>query len=105
MGKKDVMGQIARERICRLFELAGKEFSEHPERSDRYVQLALKIGKRCNESVPWELKKNYCKKCKSYLKEGRNSKIRIEGSILKITCNKCGFTRKTSVSGEKKQQE
>jgi len=96
MGRRDIVQGIALERVYRLFELAGVEFKAHPERSDRYVELALKIGKRCNVSVPQELKKNYCKKCFSYLKEGANSKIRVGGGILKITCAKCGATKKIS---------
>ena len=96
MGRRQIVGRIALERIYRLFELAGVEFVRHPERSNRYVQLALKIGKRCNVPVPHELKRNYCKKCHAFLKEGANAKIRVSGGILKITCTGCGVTKKIS---------
>lgn len=96
MSKREIVQKIARERIYRLFELAEEEFKEHPERSNRYIELALRIGKKCNVSVPQELKKNYCKKCHSFLKAGLNAKIRVSGSILKITCLKCNATKKIS---------
>ncbi len=96
MKKREIIEGIALARIHRLFELAEKEFSKHPERSNRYIELALKIGKKCNVSVPQELKKSYCKKCHRFLKEGVNSKIRVSGSILKITCLECNSTKKIS---------
>ena len=94
MRKKDIVRKIALERIYRLFELAEKSFEKHPERSARYVELALKIGKRCNVSVPAELKGKFCKKCGAFLKVGVNSKIRIAKHIVKVTCLNCGYTRK-----------
>jgi len=102
MKKREVIGGIALARIHRLFELAEKEFSKHPERSNRYVELALRISKKCNVSMPQELKKSYCKKCHCFLKEGVNSKIRVSGSILKITCLECNSTKKISAKRGKK---
>jgi ribonuclease P protein subunit RPR2 len=94
MRRKDIVKKIALERIYRLFELAEQSFEKQPERSKRYVELALKIGKHCNVSVPTELKKKFCKKCGAFLKAGVNSKIRIAKHILKVTCLNCGYTRK-----------
>ncbi len=96
MNKRTVIQGIALARIHRLFELAEKEFPNHPERSNRYVELALRIGKKCNVAMPQELKKSYCKKCHCFLKEGVNSKVRVSGSILKITCLECNSTKKIS---------
>lgn len=105
MSKKKRMQKIARERMHWLFELAEQEFEEHPERSNRYIELALKIGKRYNESIPQELKKNYCKECHSFLKQGENAKIRVKGKMLKVSCEECGAVKKISaVKGVKKAQ-
>jgi len=101
MKKREVIGGIALARIHRLFELAEKEFSKHPERSNRYVELALRIGKKCNVSMPQELKKSYCKKCHCFLKEGVNSKIRVSGSILKIPAWNATQQRKSALKGVK----
>jgi len=103
MSMNEIVRGIALERIRILFMAADKEFSEHPNRSRRYVELALKIGKKCNVPVPQELKKNYCKKCGAFLKEGRNSKIRISAGIMKITCTECNATKKIAVKRERKQ--
>ncbi len=96
MGKKEEIRKIAIERIYRLFELAEEEFSKHPERSKRYVELALKIAKRNNAKMPHELKKNYCKKCHAFLKT-ENAEFKTLNGLMEITCNECGFTRKHSL--------
>ena len=98
MGKKEVISRIARERMEILFGLARKEFKEHPERSNRYVELSLKIGKRTNTPIPRELKKNYCKKCGAYLKEGVNSKLRISDGKMNVSCGECGAVKKISLT-------
>lgn len=92
--KRDIVRRIALERIYRLFELAEKNMEKHPERSKRYIELALKIGKRCKVSIPSELKRHFCKKCGAFLKAGVNSKMRIAKHIVKVTCLNCGYTRK-----------
>jgi ribonuclease P protein subunit RPR2 len=96
--QKELRGiqKIALERIYRLFELAEKEFSKHPERSKRYVQLARAVGKRHNVSIPQELKKSYCKKCGAFLKKGKNSKMEKQGELLVLKCGECGAERKIS---------
>ena len=86
--------KIGLERIYRLFELAEQEFSRHPERSRRYVELARKIGTKNKVKVPNELRKSFCKKCGSFLKQGTNSSLGKEGSLLTLACKECGFVRK-----------
>ncbi len=98
MGKKEIISKIAMERMKILFGLAGKEFKEHPERSNRYVELSLKIGKRTNTPIPQKLKKNYCKKCGAYLKEGVNSKFRVNDGKMNVSCGECGAVKKISLT-------
>ena len=97
ISKKAVIERIALERMYRLFELAEQNFDKHRERSRHYVELALRIGKRCNVSMPAELKKRFCKRCGEYLKVGVNSKIRVTKGIMKVTCLTCGYTRRIRV--------
>lgn len=92
--------QISLERMHRLFELAEYEFEKHPERSQRYVQLAQKIGTRNKVKIPFELKKQFCKNCGSFLKIGKNGKLRVKGTALKITCNECKSTRMLRLEGQ-----
>ena len=86
--------KIGLERIYRLFELAGQEFSKRPERSRRYIELARKIGTKNKVKIPKELRKSFCKKCGSFLNQGTNSSAEKQGTMLIITCKECGFVRK-----------
>jgi ribonuclease P protein subunit RPR2 len=87
---KAVARGIAQERIEYLFDLAKSEFTENPEKSKRYVALARKIGMRHRVSIPSKLKRSFCKKCGSLLIPGNNSKIRLKGDTIIITCLDCG---------------
>jgi len=86
--------KIAEERIEILFDLAEKEFKQHPERSKRYVQLARKIGLRYNVRLPKEIKRKFCKKCNSLLIPSVTSKVRIDSKTKAITI-KCLNCEKT----------
>lgn len=92
--KKSWVEQIARERIYRLFELAEREFAKHPERSNSYVGLAWKISLTNKTKIPAEFKTKFCRKCKSYLKKGKNSEQTMQGSFLVVKCKECGYERK-----------
>lgn len=80
--------KIAEERIEILFSLAEKEFSKHPERSKRYVELARKIGLRYNIRLSKGQKRKFCKDCNSLLIPGKTSQVRIN-SDRKIITTKC----------------
>ena len=98
--KKNKFEKIALERIYRLFELAEQNFGQHPERSKRYVDLARKIGTRTNTRIPQELKKSFCKKCSSFLVDGKNAKLQTSGTFLVTRCLECGFERKTRINNQ-----
>jgi ribonuclease P protein subunit RPR2 len=92
-----------RERIEKLFSLAGKEFYSHPERSHRYVSLARKIAMRYNIRLPAELKRLYCKKCYKYLKPSINSRVRtnrVQRAVI-VTCMECGHVMRYPYRREK----
>lgn len=86
-------GQIARERIERLFSLARKRVDEDREElADRYVELARAIGMRHNVSIPRQLRRNYCHSCYSYLLPGYNCRVRVNSGKENINyrCGECG---------------
>src|SRR3989339_899051 len=87
--------QIALERIYRLFELAQQELEKHPQRSKRYVNIALEISKKARARIPDELKTSYCKSCHAYLADGKNADVKKIGRITFVKCRGCGFERKT----------
>ena len=91
---KNKRKEIALERIHRLFELAEEEFEKRPDRSNRYVELARKLSTRNKAVIPAELKKQFCKKCGSFLAKGKNAEWKELGELVEIKCGKCGFSFK-----------
>lgn len=79
--------EIAQERIERLFQLAAEE--QHPERSDRYVQLARAISTRMRVRMPGHLKTLICKGCRCYL-PAWGYRVRLREKVLTTTCLRCG---------------
>ncbi|MCD4821701.1 MAG: ribonuclease P [Methanococcoides sp.] len=88
--QKNIIKDVATERIERLFKLAAEEYSSNPERSDRYVQLARRIGMKYRLRFPASLKRKMCRGCSSYLVPGSSSRVRLHGRYMTITCLKCG---------------
>jgi ribonuclease P protein subunit RPR2 len=90
-GKPEWQKKTALERIKKLFEQAEKEFGKHPERSNRYVQMARKIAMRYNIQIPKTLKRRFCKSCYSYLVPGTNCTVRTNTKqhAVIITCFEC----------------
>ena len=95
---------IAKERIKILFGLAENEFKENKKYANRYVELARKIGMRYNVKLPKELKRKFCKDCKSYLVPGINSVHRAnkKQQALEVLCKNCGNKTRFPYRKEKK---
>jgi ribonuclease P protein subunit RPR2 len=88
--QKNLIHNIASQRMWRLFELAQQEFAEHPERSERYVQLIRNISMRNRMNIPREIKRRICKHCYSFLVPGSNARYRLKGGYIVISCKRCG---------------
>ncbi len=88
--QKDWAKDMAQERIVRLFELAEQEFKTNPDRSNRYAQLARRIGMRYRVRMPYELKQRMCRHCHAYLVQGVSASTRLSGTCITTTCAKCG---------------
>jgi ribonuclease P protein subunit RPR2 len=80
---------LARQRIERLFLLAEEEHTLHPERSDRYVAIARKMGMRMRVRIPRRLKRRICKGCRCYLSPDR-MRVRLRDGVITVTCTECG---------------
>jgi ribonuclease P protein subunit RPR2 len=80
---------LARQRIERLFVLADEEHHLHPERSDRYVALARRMGMRMRVRLPRRLKRRICKGCRCYLSPDR-MRVRLRDGVVTVTCAECG---------------
>jgi len=84
--------EIANERIEILFNLAEQEFKNNrPDLSDRYVEIARKIGMKYN--VPLTMyRRMFCRGCGRYLVLGINAKAKLGlgKKTMQITCLDCG---------------
>ncbi len=81
---------IARERIEILFKEAEKQAKAgNTELSNRYVQLARKIGMRYQVKIAKPLKRKFCKYCYSYLQPGLTCSQRIKDKSIIIKCFSC----------------
>jgi len=94
--KPSELVDIANERIAILFSRAEIEFKEHPELSNRYVEIARDIAKKFNIHIPVELRRKFCKKCGSYLVPGNNLTVRLLSKEKKVlrTCEVCKDEKK-----------
>ncbi|MEN4017361.1 MAG: ribonuclease P protein component 4 [Methanobacterium sp.] len=98
------MLKIARERIDVLFKLAEESFEKHPERSDRYVEMARNIATKYNIRMPRIWKRRFCKNCNKFLKPGSNCQIRLRDSCVAIKCLNCGNVVNIPYTKERKEK-
>lgn len=88
--QKNLIQDIATQRMWRLFELAKREYAKHPDRSERYVQLIRNISMRNRMSIPKEIKRSICKHCYAFLVPGSNASYRLKEGYIVISCQRCG---------------
>jgi len=87
--RNPVTKKIARERIEILFEQALLTFSVHPERSNRYVDIARRIAMRQRIRIGRGLRRQYCHHCYSFLVPGKNMRVRVHCGSVVVTCHSC----------------
>ncbi len=85
--------EIARERIEKLFSLAGSAYDSNPDRSRRYIELARKIGLRYNVRLDKGEKRSFCKKCNTILVPGKTSQTHLDSrtKVIIIKCQNCNY--------------
>ncbi len=86
---------IGKERMEILIQNAISNCRKFPNLSQRQAYLAKKISTKYRIAMPYELKMNFCKKCKNFIVPGVTYRIRIGRSSLKsirITCSYCDHT-------------
>jgi ribonuclease P protein subunit RPR2 len=88
---------IARERVAVLFHQAELAFPAHPERSNRYVDLARKIAMRQRIRIDREFRRRFCHHCSAYLMPGQNMRVRVHRGNVVITCQHCNKTARFRV--------
>ncbi len=96
--KNPATKKIAAERIGILFEQAGLVFHEHPEMSNRYVELARKIAMRQRIRIDREITAaGTCHHCYVFLVPGNNMRVRVHRGNVVVTCRACNKKTRYSV--------
>ena len=89
------------ERMQILIDNAITNARSDPELSERQASIARRISTKYKIRMPYHLRMVFCKKCKSFIVPGINSRIRLGGSSVKsirISCNLCGHTYRKIIS-------
>ena len=98
---KPAVRKLAMERMQILIQNAISNARTDPELSQRQALLARRISTRHKIRMPYELRMAFCKKCKSFIAPGINSRIRLGRASVKsirISCNLCGHTYRKIIS-------
>ncbi|KAG2474315.1 MAG: Ribonuclease P protein component 4 [Nitrosopumilales archaeon] len=92
---KPTVRKIVLERMEILIDNAILNAKINPKLAERQASLARKLSMRHKVRMPYVLRMLFCKKCKSFIVPGINSKIRLGRTSIKsirITCKFCGHT-------------
>ena len=89
------------ERMQILIDNAITNARTDPELSQRQASIARRISTKYKIRMPYHLRMVFCKKCKSFIAPGINSRIRLGRTSIKsirISCNLCGHTYRKIIS-------
>ena len=89
------------ERMQILIDNAISNERINPELSQRQASIARRISTKYKIRMPYNLRMVFCKKCKSFIAPGINSRIRLGRASVKsirISCNLCGHTYRKIIS-------
>ena len=92
---KPVIKELIIERMQILIKNAISNAKSKPELAERQASLAKRLGTKYRIRIPYELRMNFCKKCKKFIVPGFTARIRIGRSNVKsirITCGFCNHT-------------
>ena len=89
------------ERMQILIDNAITNARSDPELSQQQASIARRISTKYKIRMPYYLRMVFCKKCKSFIAPGVNSRIRLGRTSIKsirISCNLCGHTYRKIIS-------
>jgi ribonuclease P protein subunit RPR2 len=98
---KPIVYKIAMERMQILIDNAIINARTDPKLSQQQASIARRISTKYKIRMPYDLRMVFCKKCKSFIAPGINSRIRLGGASVKsirISCNLCGHTYRKIIS-------
>jgi len=86
---------LVTERMQILIKNALTNARSHPELAERQASLAKRLSTKYRVRMSYELRMNFCKKCKKFIVPGFTARIRLGRSTVKsirITCRFCNHT-------------
>ncbi|HET6457521.1 MAG TPA: RNase P subunit [Nitrosopumilaceae archaeon] len=92
---KPALRQIALERMQILIKNAVSNARTNPKLAERQASFAKKLSTKYRIRMPYDIRINFCKKCKKFIAPGVNARIRMGRSSVKsirITCGFCNHT-------------
>ena len=75
----------------------------NPKLAERHAALAKRLCTKYRIRMPYELRMNFCKKCKKFIMPGVTARVRIGRSNIKAIRITCGFCNHTYRKIIKKQ--
>lgn len=99
--------KIALERMHVLMRQAVLNARKNPALAQRQASLVKRISTKYRVKMPYELRMNFCKKCKMFIVPGMTSKVRLGRSTLKsirVTCNYCNHTYRKVIPAKSSRQ-
>ena len=97
---KNSKKQIAIKRMEILFNNAISNAKNNPRLAQKQAEIAKKISMKFKITMPFEIRSNFCKKCKKFIAPGITSKIRLgsKPKSIRITCLYCNHTYRKIIS-------
>ena len=83
------------ERMQILIDNAIMNARTDPDLSQNQASIARRISTKYKIRMPYHLRMVFCKKCKSFIAPGIDSRIRLGRTSVKsirVSCNLCGHT-------------
>ncbi len=92
---KPATKELLMERMQILIKTAISNARTNPDLAERQAMLAKRLCTKYRVRMPYEMRMNFCKKCKKFIVPGFSSRIRIGRSntkSIRITCIFCNHT-------------
>ncbi|MEM0157477.1 MAG: ribonuclease P protein component 4 [Thermoplasmataceae archaeon] len=83
---------IALERIGNMHRMALATVNSNTDLSREYISLMEKISFRLDITLPANIKRSYCKKCKKPYTS--SDTVRLKKGLVEIRCSSCGNVRR-----------
>jgi len=83
------------ERMQILIQNAISNARQDPELAQRQASLAKRLSTKYRVRMPYEMRMNFCKKCKKFIVPGLTARIRLgrtDVKSIRITCKFCNHT-------------